>query len=75
MAFGHRLAGGKFFYVGDDHLVRFSVLFVVVYLVFFCGSIFHGENCKTKSPVLTANSSFYFFKKLKISENVLQKSL
>ena len=54
---------GLIFYVGDDHLVRFSVFFVMVYFVFFCQSIFHGENCETKSAVLTANSSFFIFSK------------
>ena len=38
-------------------------------LRFFGRCIFHGENCETKSPVLS------FFKKTKIYENVLQKSL
>ena len=32
-------------------------------LCFFCRSIFHGENCETKSAVLTTNSSFYIFSK------------
>ena len=31
--------------------------------LFFCRSIFHGENRETKSAVLTANSSFYIFSK------------
>ena len=45
-------------------------------LCFFCRSIFHGENCEIKLAVLTEKSSFfYFFKKLKISEIFLQKSL
>merc|ERR1712002_828959 len=35
----------------------FFMLFVVVYFVFFCRCIFHGENCKTKSPF------FGFFQK------------
>ena len=38
-------------------------------LRFFGRRIFHGENRKTKSPILS------FFKKTKIYENVLQKSL
>ena len=44
--------------IGDDHLVSFSMFFVVVYFVFFCRSIFHGENCKTKSAILTEKSLF-----------------
>ena len=36
--------------IGDCHLLHFSVLFIVVYSVFFCWCIFHGENHKTKSP-------------------------
>ena len=38
-------------------------------LRFFGRCIVHGENCKTKSPILS------FFKKTKIYENVSQKSL
>ena len=38
-------------------------------LRFFARHIFHGENRKTKSHILS------FFKKTKIYENVLQKSL